>query len=232
MIMPGNNKSKPVLELRNVHAAYVKKEILRGVSLAVHRGEVVALVGGNGSGKTTVLKTIAGLLEPTKGSVIYNGVDITHESAHYRQQGGIGLLLQGGRVFPNLSVEENFEISARHRRRQIRKDRAPELGEVFPELGGKQKIRAGLLSGGQKQMLAVEMVLAQDPVVVLLDEPSAGLAPTLAMELLRKVALAATSKDMAVLLVEQNVEEARRNSNRQLRLDLGVVSDQKWDKEN
>lgn len=218
-----SDREGQILELRDIHVAYVKKEILHGVSLTVHRGEIVALLGGNGSGKSTVLKTIAGLLRPTKGTVLFNGQNISSKTVHARQQMGIGFLLQGGRIFPNLTVAENLDISSHHGRMNPGNGQRPKVGDVFFVLRDQSSTRAGLLSGGQRQMLAIEMVLAQNPILALLDEPSAGLAPSLVTEILNQVSRIAVAKQMAVLLVEQNVEEARRIANHQLRLELGAV---------
>jgi len=147
--------------------------------LRFNRGEIVALWGGNGSGKSTALKTIMGLLQPTQGQVLFDDGDITAEPVHYRQQRGIGYLMQGGRIFPNLTVAENLAIAASrsdHRQTQTRTG----LGGIFPVLAERADVRAGLLSGGQKQMLAIEMTMSQRPRLLLLDEPTGGIAPVLA----------------------------------------------------
>ena len=212
-----------LLRVVGVHASYVKKEILRGVSLTVDRGEIVALLGGNGSGKSTLLKTIAGLLQPTKGRIEFNGRDITQLGVHGRQKGGIGYLLQGGRVFPNLSVEENFEIAMKHHRNGHNVAGA-KLGSIFPPLREKTNVRAGLLSGGQRQMLAIEMVLAQEPELALLDEPTGALSHDLAILILKTVSEFVRQSGCGALLVEQNVEEASKVSNRCLRLQEGDVT--------
>ena len=214
----------PLLCVESVHVAYVKKEILRGVSLTVNQGEIVALLGGNGSGKSTLLKTIAGLLQPTKGRIEFNGQDITQLSVHGRQKGGIGYLLQGGRVFPNLSVEENFEIARKHHRNG-RNTLRDVLGSIFPQLREKANVRAGLLSGGQRQMLAIEMVLTQEPALALLDEPTGALSHDLAATILRTAGEFVKRSGCGVLLVEQNVEEASRVSHRRLRLQEGSITE-------
>lgn len=211
----------PLLHVDGIHAAYVKKEILRGVSLTVDRGEIVAVLGGNGSGKSTLLKTIAGLLQPTEGRIECNGCDITQSSVHGRQKRGIGYLLQGGRVFPNLSVEENFEIAMKHHRNG-HNGAGAKLGSIFPPLRDRTNVRAGLLSGGQRQMLAIEMVLAQEPDLALLDEPTGALAPNLASTVLGTIAEHVRTRGCAVLLVEQNVVEADKVSARSFRLVEGV----------
>jgi branched-chain amino acid transport system ATP-binding protein len=222
MTMMNTTGIGPLLELKEVRAAYVKKEILRGVSLTVNRGEIVALLGGNGSGKSTLLKTIAGLLQPIKGRIEFKGRDITQLSVHGRQKGGIGYLLQGGRVFPNLSVEENFEIAMKHHRNG-HNGNGVKLGSIFPPLREKTNVRAGLLSGGQRQMLAIEMVLAQEPELALLDEPTGALSHDLAITILKTLSDYVRQTQCGVLLVEQNVEEASKVSHRQLSLREGIT---------
>lgn len=207
-----------MLILEEIHASYVKKEILRGVSFEVRAGEVLALLGGNGSGKSTTLKVIAGVLPPTKGRVVFQGRDITHATPHQRQKMGIGYLLQGGRVFPNLSVAENLRIAHSHARDGAHGHQPPHaLGAIFPALANRQATRAGLLSGGQRQMLAIEMVLAQRPILTLLDEPSAALSPELSSQLMQQIKEQAGERD-AFLVVEQNTESARFASKRVLQL--------------
>ena len=214
-----------LLVLDDVHAAYGKKQILRGVSLSISSGEIVALLGGNGSGKSTLLKTIAGVLSSTHGKVLLNGADLSRSAVNARQKMGIGYLIQGGRVFPNLSVAENFSL-ARANARHMPAVKSPGLGDIFPTLIKRRSDRAGLLSGGQRQMLAIEMVLSQNPTIALLDEPSIGLTTSLVHEILDSIARVVTARALAVLLVEQNVPEAKRISTRLLRLDCGKVSPQ------
>lgn len=217
-----NSQSEPLLVIENIHASYVRKEILRGVSLSVKRGEIVALFGGNGSGKSTLLKTVAGLLRPTKGRIEFNGQDITHLSVHGRQKRGISYLLQGGRVFPNLTVLENFEIAMKHHRNG-HKGSGAVLGSIFPALCEKTGVRAGLLSGGQRLMLAIEMVLAQEPELALLDEPTGALSADFAHSILDRVSTYVQSKNFGVLLVEQNVLEAQKVARRHLFLANGGI---------
>ena len=214
---------EPLLILEDIHASYLKKETLRGVSLAVGRGEVVALLGGNGSGKSTTLKVIAGLLPPSKGRVWFEGKDITHATPHQRQVMGIGYLLQGGRVFPNLTVVENFEIALAHARDGVRTEDQPTVGSIFPELKGLANSRAGLLSGGQRQMLAIEMVFGQRPRLTLLDEPTGALAEALATSFLRKIKTATQQSSHGILLVEQNAATENLEALRRLVLKNGVV---------
>jgi ABC-type branched-subunit amino acid transport system ATPase component len=208
--------------VEDVHAAYVKKEILHGVSLTVNRGEIVALLGGNGSGKSTMLKTIVGLLRPTKGRVLLDGTDIIGKGVQARQAMGIGYLMQGGRVFPNLTVAENFSIAARHTRRTNGSAQSA-LGDVFPGLAERGGTRAGLLSGGQRQMLALEMVLSQRPRLLLLDEPTAALSVDVSRSILAILLAYTRQSPCSILLVEQNVADAKEISTRCLRLAFGRV---------
>lgn len=223
MISQINHTQVALLEIDDIYASYVKKEILRGVSLRVNRSEIVTVLGGNGSGKSTLLKTIAGLLPPTSGKIVYSSLDITHMSVHNRQKKGIGYLLQGGRVFTNLTVAENLEIALKHHHKG-RNGTVVKPGAIFPVLLEKSDIRAGLLSGGQRQMLAIEMVLAQEPELLLLDEPTGALSHDLAIDILNTVSVYVQNLGTGVLLVEQNVEEASKVSNRCLRLSEGIVS--------
>jgi len=194
------------------------------VSFEVHPGDTLALLGGNGSGKSTTLKVIAGLLPPSKGRVIFHGRDITHATPHLRQQLGISYLLQGGRVFPNLTVAENLRIAQSHARNGAHDHHLPpELGAIFPDLAGRHATRAGLLSGGQRQMLAIEMVLAQRPLLALLDEPSAALTEALGVSLISSFARDCQESPRSIILVEQNVSSTATLP-KKLLLSQGTIS--------
>jgi branched-chain amino acid transport system ATP-binding protein len=198
--------SDPILELDDVHVAYLRKEILRGASLTVSRGEIVAVLGENGAGKSTALKVVAGLLHPSQGSVRYQGRDLRGVDTAHRQRLGIGYLMQGGRVFPNLTVQENHDLALAGAR--MAAGLVPRLGDWFPTLRDRRSARAGLLSGGQRQMLAIEMVLAPRPSLLLLDEPTAALAEDAAAVVLKTFEQYVTRQSAAALLVEQNVRAA------------------------
>lgn len=185
-------------------------------------GEIVVLLGGNGCGKSTLLRSIAGLVPLVRGRICIAGQDASHLSISARHNLGVSYLLQGAKVFPNLTVSENFQIAAEYGHSD---DEAISLGSIFPELQNKRKVRAGLLSGGQRQMLAIEMILGQRPRIALLDEPSAGLAPSMVPGFLRQLSRYARSNSIAVLLVEQNVEEAKQVADRQLRLESGTIEE-------
>jgi len=214
--------SQPILVLENVHAAYLQKEILRGLSLTVHAGEIVTLLGENGSGKSTTLKVIAGLLNPLQGTVRYQGRDLNGLGVPQRQQLGIGYLMQGGRVFPNLTVEENVCLAAA----QAPDTNTPAtLGDWFPVLRDRHADRAGLLSGGQRQMLAIEMVLVQKPNLLLLDEPTAALSAELGAEILFSIRRCTKETGASALLVEQNETAAAAASERAFHLASGMFTD-------
>ena len=211
----------PILELHDIHASYLQKEILRGVSLTVHAGEIVALLGENGSGKSTTLKVIAGLLAPSQGNVRYDGIELNGLDVVERQRLGIGYLMQGGRVFPNLTVQENFDLAAAEARDDGRKP--AQLGHWFPLLGDRCHDRAGLLSGGQRQMLAIEMVFSQNPMLLLLDEPTAALVDELAVSILKAIHQYTVEGVAAALVVEQNTGLANFASPRIMQIKQGIL---------
>lgn len=205
----------PPLQFADVHASFGPKEILRGVTLTLREGEVLSLFGGNGAGKSTLLKVAAGLLRPTRGRILAGGREITGFRPHLVARAGVGYHPQGGRVFPSLTVGDNLDLAG------------ADSGEpLFAELAPIQSRRAGLLSGGERQMLALEMLCRQGPRVLMLDEPSAGLAPPLIAGALRRLVEWIRRTGRSMLLVEQNVVEARAVSDRSLRLADGRVDDE------
>lgn len=212
------------LRVESLRAGYGKKEILRGLSIDVARGEIVALVGPNGAGKSTLLKVIAGLLPPWEGSIWLDGTDITKLSAHQRVQKGVAYLIQGGKVFTSLTVKENLEMGAMTLPKAERQEAIEGVLTLFPVLKENWHRRAGLLSGGQRQALALGMVLLKRPKVLLLDEPSAGLAPKLAQEILNKICQLNERQGVTVLLVEQRVREALQVAHRAIVLVNGHIA--------
>ena len=192
------------IRVENVRAGYGKKEVLRGITLAAGKGELVAIIGPNGAGKSTLLKVIAGFLKPTAGKVLLDGRDITRLAPHERVRAGIGYFMQGGRAFPSLTVSENLVLAAGGNNGN---NKFKDILEVFPKLKELSSRRAGLLSGGERQALALAMTLAKRPTVLLLDEPSAGLSPRLVREVLDKVREVGQTWALTVLMVEQNVRE-------------------------
>jgi len=217
-------KTETALRLERIRAGYGKKEILRGLSLAVQAGEIVALIGANGAGKSTLLKVAIGLLPPWEGSVYWDGRDITRQPVHERVRMGIAYLIQGGEVFPSLSVKENLEMGVLALSKSQREEAIEMVVSLFPALRDNWSRRAGLLSGGQRQALALGMVLCQRPKVLLLDEPSAGLAPKWAQDILSKVQELNQRLGITVLLVEQRVREALSTAHRAVVLVGGEIA--------
>jgi branched-chain amino acid transport system ATP-binding protein len=208
-----------LLEAENVVTGYGDAEILHGVSMGVASEEIVCIIGPNGAGKSTFMKAVFGLLECWEGSVAVGGRDITGLRPDEVTRTGMCYVPQTENVFPSLSVKENLEMGA------YILDRVPEaaLGEVydrFPILGERRGQEAGTLSGGQRQMLAMGRGLMVDPDVMLIDEPSAGLAPDLVDDVFEKI-IEINAAGTAVLMVEQNARKALRNSDRGYVLEMG-----------
>jgi branched-chain amino acid transport system ATP-binding protein len=197
-----------MLRLRDVNAGYGNLQVLRGLDLRLEAGEVVALIGGNGVGKTTAMRTIVGLLRPSSGSIELNGIRIDRESGHRIFRRGIALVPQGRELFPDMSVHENLELGALSRTpRDGLQAALDRVLEIFPRLRERARQRAGTLSGGEQQMLATGRALVSQPDVLLLDEPTAGLAPIIVgefVETLRRLGAAGQT----ILIVEQNMRVA------------------------
>ncbi|HXG39330.1 MAG TPA: ABC transporter ATP-binding protein [Candidatus Limnocylindrales bacterium] len=195
-----------MLEVRGLHAAYETARVLHGVDLSVRAGEVVALLGRNGMGKTTLLRTICGLRPPTvtAGTITYRGRDLTRLRSHEIARLGIGLVPQGRRVFASLTVHENLTVAARRVPNGWDEDTVYEL---FPRLAERRRQYAGTLSGGEQQMLAIGRALMTNPTLLIMDEPSEGLAPTVRQAILDRIRRLIAAGP-AVLLAEQNVDLA------------------------
>jgi branched-chain amino acid transport system ATP-binding protein len=197
-----------MLEIQGLDAGYGDLQALWGVALQVHEGELVALVGPNGAGKTTTLRAVSGLLKPTAGSIRFQGRDLGRESPHRIVELGISQVLEGGRVFTGMSVLENLELGAFSKKaRRVRAQTLKWVYEVFPRLEERKQQRAGTLSGGERQMLAIGRALMSKPTLLMLDEPSFGLAPLLVEQILAMIG-AINREGVTVLLVEQNVRAA------------------------
>ena len=200
----------PLLAMRNIETYYGPVMAIRGVSLEVAEGAIVTLLGANGAGKTTVLKTICGAMAPRKGSVTFAGAEITGRDPDRVARLGLGHAPEGREVFPFLTVEENLGVGAYARRRR-RAELAADIELVygyFPALADLRKLPAGFLSGGQQQMLAIGRALMLRPKLMLLDEPSLGLAPRLVGEIAAIVERLNRERGVAILLVEQNARMA------------------------
>jgi branched-chain amino acid transport system ATP-binding protein len=197
-----------LLELTDIHAGYNGREILNGATLKIEDGEIVALIGPNGAGKSTVLKVIAGFIFPRSGRIIFDDTDITAFETSRRLSKGIGYFLQGGEVFNDMTVFENLEMGAVSLKKHLLMERIEDALTLFPSLRDKLDKRAGLLSGGERQMLALGMVTLNRPKLLLLDEPSAGLAPGLVKGIMEKIVGINKAYGTAILLVEQKIREA------------------------
>lgn len=195
--------------IEGVTSGYGDLEVLHDISLELREGTIEALLGRNGVGKTTLLSTLTGLIPAWRGTVRLDGEDVTHKSAYSRVRRGLCLVQEGKRVFHGLTVFQNLMVGCHHRRlgRKERSEECTALIEQFPLLHGREDQRAGALSGGQQQMLAIAQALAAKPRILLLDEPSAGLAPSIVEDVLNHVA---TLRDagLTILLVEQLAEQA------------------------
>jgi ABC-type branched-subunit amino acid transport system ATPase component len=214
----------PVLTINGIEARYGKKIILHGVSLVAQPGAMTALLGVNGAGKSTLLKVIMGLLPPTAGTLHIGNRDITRLPTPERAALGIGYLTQGGRVFPNLSVRENIAIATQVMPRARRRGAAEAALAGATVLRGKANLRAGLLSGGERHALAFAMLLACGPKLVLLDEPSAGIAPAFARAFLGEIVVQTRERGITALLVEQNVGLALEMADHAVALVSGCVA--------
>ena len=199
-----------LLKISNIVAGYGETEILHGVSIMIEKGHIVTIIGPNGSGKSTLLKAIFGLVKPKKGQVLFQGKDITGLAPETVVRRGLCYVPQSSNIFPSLSINENLEMGAFIRTDDFRQ-RLEEMYLLFPDLAGRRKDRAGTLSGGQRQMLALARALMLDPALLLLDEPSAGLAPSMVGSVFEKI-LGINRSGVAILLVEQNAREALKLS--------------------
>ena len=212
--------TKAILECNGIAAGYVKGlNILQGVDLVVSEGEIVSIIGPNGAGKSTLLKAIMGLINVSAGRFYINGFDKTNLSTHKIVNQGIGYVPQVENVFPSLTIEENLEIGAWSLNKS-RKSTVNKTLEDFPMLNERKKEKAGNLSGGQRQILALARSLVTSPNILLLDEPSAGLSPVAIKEVFAAIK-EINDKGVSILLVEQNAKRALSFSNRGYVLDQG-----------
>ena len=197
-----------LLELRDVHTYYGSIEALKGITIDVHEGEIVTLIGSNGAGKSTTLRSINGLNHPRRGSIRFQGRDITNASPHAVVKMGIAQSPEGRRLFPRMSVHENLEMGAFQRddRRGIRED-IDRVFELFPRLQERRSQKAGTLSGGEQQMCAIGRALMARPKLLMLDEPSMGLSPIMMQKIMATIA-ELKSQGTTILLVEQNAQAA------------------------
>jgi len=212
-----------MIEVRDLHVHYGGIHAIKGVSLSVEDGEVVTLIGANGAGKSTTLRTISGLKKPTDGQVLVDGNDITGMSAQARVRLGLSQVPEGRRVFSRMTVLENLELGAYLQK--DRRARAADLARVyehFPVLAGRRRQLAGTLSGGEQQMLAMGRAMMARPRFLLLDEPSMGLAPLLVQEIFNIIA-SINESGTTILLVEQNANKALQVAHRAYVMETGRI---------
>jgi branched-chain amino acid transport system ATP-binding protein len=213
-----------LLEVRNLKVAYGGIVAVRGIDLEVAAGELVALIGANGAGKTTTLKALAGVLRPSGGSVRYDGASITHDPSHRLVQRGIALVPEGRGVFARLTVEENLGMGAyiRDDRQEVRAD-LDRIYALFPRLKERRAQTAGTLSGGEQQMVAIGRALMSRPKLLLLDEPSMGLAPLMVQKIFEVIA-SISAQGVTILLVEQNARLALQAASRGYVMESGAIT--------
>jgi branched-chain amino acid transport system ATP-binding protein len=213
------------LEIKDLHVHYDKIEAIKGISVVVNEGEIVTLIGANGAGKTTTLKTISGLRKVSSGAIMFDGQDISKVPAHERVDLGISQAPEGRGIFPGMTVLENLEMGKFHR-----KNRKAEMNEdldkiytLFPRLKERSSQAGGTLSGGEQQMLAIGRALMSRPRVLLLDEPSMGLAPQMIANIFR-IITQINKQGVTILLVEQNAQQALTHAHRAYVLETGLVT--------
>jgi len=213
-----------MLRVINLQAGYGALTVIDGISLSVGQGEVVALLGGNGAGKSTLLKTIAGLLRPTEGRILLNGKNVYGWPAERLAGAGLTLVPEGRGLFPGMSVLENLRMGgyARELSRRQLAEKIEQMHTLFPVLAERPSERAGNLSGGQQQMLALARALVGSPDLLLLDEPSTGLAPLLVAEVFEKIAQLKAS-GLTILVAEQNVQLALQAADRAYVIENGRI---------
>jgi branched-chain amino acid transport system ATP-binding protein len=212
-----------LLEVDDIHAHYGAIEALKGISLTVEDGEVVTLIGSNGAGKSTTLRSISGLTPASAGRIIFDGEDITRVPPHDIVTRGIALAPEGRHCFPRMSVRENLDLGAHRRRgREIASD-LERVFELFPRLQEREKQKAGTMSGGEQQMLAIGRALMARPKLMMLDEPSMGIAPILVQRIYETIG-EINATGVAILLVEQNANYALDVAKRGYVLETGHVA--------
>ena len=211
-----------MLSVKQLHVAYGQIEALHGIDLEVNEGEIVTLIGANGAGKTTTLRTISGLLKPKQGSVHFHGGDITGVKPHIITGKGISHVPEGRGIFANLTVSDNLELGAYLRKDKVTAAEYERIFTLFPIMKERLKQNAGTLSGGEQQMLAISRALMSKPQVLLLDEPSLGLAPQLVQAIFR-VIRDINAEGVTILLVEQNAHMALVTAHRGYVMETGRI---------
>ena len=211
-----------MLKIEDMHVYYGAIHAVKGVSFEVNDGEIVALIGANGAGKSTILKTVSGLMHPRNGSITFDGMDISHMDAHKLVHKGLAHVPEGRRIFLQMTVQENLEMGA-FTQKDVSKEDLERMFTLFPRLKERRRQIAGTLSGGEQQMLAMSRALMSHPKLLMLDEPSMGLAPILVdqiFDIIRELHAAGTT----ILLVEQNATKALQIADRAYVLETGSIT--------
>jgi branched-chain amino acid transport system ATP-binding protein len=218
-------KEEPkILRIERIFSGYKKREVLKGISLEIKKGEVVAVIGKNGAGKSTLLKAIMGFLPVWEGNIYLNEDRITNKPPYLIQNKGIGYLMQGGRIFPHLTIQENLEVAGNRLTKNLLKNRIKEMCETLPFLKNRNlRAQAGSLSGGERHQLSLGMVLMNDLDLLLLDEPSAGLSPVNVDKMYEILEEVKNERRLSILLIEQKVTEAVKFSARVCLLESGLI---------
>lgn len=214
--------AETLLEVKDLVVSYGSIQAIKGINFTVNKGEIVSVLGANGAGKTTTLRTLSGLLKAKSGEIIYQGTDITKVPAHKIVQMGIAQSPEGRQVFGTLTVEENIKLGA-YTQKHADKETLKWIYELFPRLLERKRQLAGTLSGGEQQMLAISRALMAQPQLLLLDEPSLGIAPILVKQIFQAVKKI-SGTGVTVLLVEQNAKAALKLADRGYVLDVGHVT--------
>jgi len=213
------------LEVKNLHVGYSDgANIINGLNFYMNKGEIVSLIGSNGAGKTTILKAIAGLLKPSEGEIFFNSKNLVNLSPQQRVIEGITMVPEGKRLFKRLTVHQNLLLGAYTKKsKQLREDTIGRITDLFPVIKRRMKQNAGTLSGGEQQMLAVGRALMSVPKLLMLDEPSLGIMPTLVRELFEMIEKLRIEMELSILLVEQNVKKAIDLADRTYVLQTGRI---------
>jgi len=210
-----------MLELINIYSGYGKVVVLKDISLSIRKGELVTVIGPNGAGKTTLIRTIAGVIKPFSGKIIFNGQDITDLPPYKRAKLRISTIPEGRGIFPHITVMENLKLGAYNNRDSF-EEKLREIFEIFPQLKDRSNNLAKTLSGGERQMLAIARALMSNPELLMLDEPSLGLAPK-AVENVYEVIDSLREQNITILLVEQNIELSLKRSDKAYVLENGKI---------
>ena len=216
------NTSRPKLAVKGLNAAYGRARILYDIALDVRAGEAVALVGRNGAGKSTTLRSILGLVANCEGEIVFNGTPVSHLPAHERVRRGLGYVPEDRRIFSDLTVDDNLEVGRQSRRQDAPQWTRERLFEIFPNLSELRNRLGGRMSGGEQQMLAIARTLMGNPSLVLLDEPSEGLAPKIVEQMVDAIVVM-KREGLSLLLSEQNIRFARLVADRVCVIEKGCI---------